>query len=360
MVSCTECHRAKVKCSLDRPCKRCLRLGKDCVPRISNQGKRPVPQSGRGDSAKKHKMKRGEAVIAESSELSTCGNQHFGLIVLIRSWVAVAFRRRSFPLLSRATLLATQCEVSMDQIFCGKAFPSFPLSDPKPMDFLPPLICQDATMSQTSPSSFSWDQLPERLREKIMLRIDVLALDFDQEWIFAMRRHQGHVSFFVSESMEDDLVSFESIQATYATNSREVVSLFLSESSCINFHQALAKQLSLYIKASSDPPLTISEAVVNVGTGHNNPRKSQGLVSIKPSAVVTTMNVGLEIVDEDDSVICVFFCREVDDSIPLDALDIMSTEATCTEDDIDEYGSEVDEDILNRLLAQDSFLSEAF
>ena len=38
--ACVECHRAKVKCEGKFPCSRCLRLGKECIPHESRQGRR--------------------------------------------------------------------------------------------------------------------------------------------------------------------------------------------------------------------------------------------------------------------------------------------------------------------------------
>ena len=153
--SCEECHRAKVKCSMKDPCTRCERLGIVCVPRISRQGQKRPASAVDEEST-------GETIIAGSS-IASYGNQHYGINVVIRKWVATAFRRRSLALLGKAAQLAAKAKISMDQIFCSNSFPQS--SGRRPMAFLADLICQDtSTASPVDPVVEPWEEFPEVLR----------------------------------------------------------------------------------------------------------------------------------------------------------------------------------------------------
>ena len=333
MAACEECHKSKVKCSgSGRPCTRCISKGLECVERLSRQGKRPQSGSTSGNpKSKKQKgissikdeddynddydvdhdiaeeKSKGETIIA-NSELSMYGNQHCGINWLIRSWVAIAFRRRSFALLARASSLAQKCQISMDQILCGWSSP-FWLADtaPKPMDYLSNVV---VPLQQAQPGAFSWSEFPERLKSKICSHCDIDDTTYDQDsWILAIRFHQGCVSYFVSEKFEQDVASAENIKAVYTTNQREVVSLFLSKCGCACFHKAVSKQLQLYISSRSNPPLvTVNNQRLKVGSGFNNPSHSS--VTTKSIIVPVTLTLGFQIVNEDEGVLCVVFKRD--------------------------------------------------
>ena len=143
-VACVNCHTAKVKCSFGSPCDRCARLGKMCIPHVSQQGrgkktrknKRKDGGAGSGKAAKAAKTKRGaaagkKATLQQATEDVLCKSlgsavamqfhpKHYGIRFLIRSWVSFAIRRRSFMLLSRAALLASRVGLTMDDVMCEK------------------------------------------------------------------------------------------------------------------------------------------------------------------------------------------------------------------------------------------------
>jgi hypothetical protein len=304
---CQECHRAKVKCNSHTPCERCIRLGKNCVPRVSQQGKRPSSSQHDLKSTKSKKVRirsdnnsdtcgpsngSGEAIIAQS-DISSYGSQHLGINWLIRSWIGIAFRRRSFALLGRASSLANKCNISMDQILCGKSFP-FPnldershnsLSSSKPMTFLESIVCKENSTPLTTPvepGRLNWNMLPNRLKNKIYNYIlscrlkshvssssslNTIETCVDSALIFAIQKVDGCINHYVSRKFEEEVISLSNIQAVYKANQREVISLFLSKSDCTDFHRAVAKQLSLILNLDSDPPLSTTNTLLNIGTG---------------------------------------------------------------------------------------------
>ena len=145
-VACTNCHAAKVKCNFLTPCERCTRLGKTCIPHVSQQGRGKKTRkkkrkdgeagAGSGKAAKAAKTKRGaaagkKATLQQATEDVLCKSlgsavamqfhpKHYGIRFLIRSWVSFAIRRRSFMLLSRAALLASRVGLTMDDVMCEK------------------------------------------------------------------------------------------------------------------------------------------------------------------------------------------------------------------------------------------------
>ena len=60
--------------------------------------------------------------IARYAGASSLRPDHHGLLWLVRSWVSLAFRRRSISVLTKAAGLATKAGMSMDAVLCGEAW----------------------------------------------------------------------------------------------------------------------------------------------------------------------------------------------------------------------------------------------
>ena len=316
MVTCERCYKAKVKCSLDTPCTRCLRMNKECTPRESKRKVSDSVSSG-APLSKRATLRResGEVTISESSDLRSNGSRHYGTNWLIRSWIATAFRRRSFPLLSRAVTLAIKCGISMDQIFCGRSLTAHLTAMNSPMEYLKPILTMDTDAAQYIPQAISWEQIPFNLQQRVLTQTQNDNSTIESSWVMGMGFKDGLYSFYLSMAMERDVVSLSSIQAVYALNQREVVSLFLTESSVVTFHRALAKQTSLWLTSSSKPPLTVVRGQLETGTGHNDPSvevcgagdSAAGVTHIQPKIVDVVMSMGFEIVEDDEGYcLCIF------------------------------------------------------
>ena len=163
-VACTECHGAKVKCDKVFPCVRCQRMGRECIPHESNQGRgakrrgirtrragtgegaggetgattttkeggptsaaaAPPTRNGRppsplaDDGGDVFSGCRPDEDIARCAGASSLRSDHYGLVWLVRSWLSFALRRRSMALLSRASALASRAGIPMDAILCGE------------------------------------------------------------------------------------------------------------------------------------------------------------------------------------------------------------------------------------------------
>lgn len=142
------------------------------------------------------------------------------------------------------------------------------------------------------------------------------------------------------------------LQETYAANQREVFSLFLDDQSRCNILKALAKQLSLYITASSDPPLMKVRGKVEVGSGYNHSLSEE----IHANTVDVVMKLAVCPVNEDEVFVLILFSPEQDwpeQECPSNALkDVMSAADSGDDADDKQFRDEElnDGDLLTRFL----------
>jgi len=96
MPACQACHRSKVKCD-----------GGECIPRVSRQGQGP----------KRRKIRTEDETIVRSLPMEA---HHYGIRYLVYSWTSFALTRKSFRLLARASTLAAEGNISMDEVLHGR------------------------------------------------------------------------------------------------------------------------------------------------------------------------------------------------------------------------------------------------
>mmetsp|Transcript_47692 Transcript_47692/g.144209 ORF Transcript_47692/g.144209 Transcript_47692/m.144209 type:complete len:355 (-) Transcript_47692:1376-2440(-) len=238
MGACTECRAAKVKCDLDDgfPCSRCKRLDRECIKHKSQQGKgrskrkrRELRGCSRGEEEKGACSPSSEdagisgALLREGrageGERSVVCSDHFGLNHLVRQWVSLAFRRRSFSLLSRAGGLAAKCGISMDQIMCETDFR-------RGMDFLYPILLTETPKQDVVDGPLAPSAVPAALWDAIEYDPDD-ASAASQRWIWAREVNRGVSHFYCSPGFERHMSTREQMEETYKSNQRSVVDLFL-------------------------------------------------------------------------------------------------------------------------------------
>ena len=218
MVTCERCHKAKVKCSMDTPCTRCLRLHEECIPRESKRKRREISIDskieGRSKQAKANREpngngETGEVTISECEEINSNGSRHYGTNWVIRNWFATAFRRRSFSLLARAVTLANKCGITMDQILCGHSFPPNRTFSGKtePMDFLKPFLTMDRDTAHMTPPAVSWEEIPYTLRQRMLTHIRKDESYIDCTWVLSITFAEGTCQYYLSKAMERDIAS---------------------------------------------------------------------------------------------------------------------------------------------------------
>lgn len=247
-VACQACHNAKTKCQGHHrraPCERCSKFQIACVPHTSRQGqgkrRKKAQQQTRSPSA--------EDVLSSPSEdalvlqqLDAQQRDHYGLRYLIHSWMSIAVRRRNFGLLSRASKLAAQLEISMDEIFSSR------------LEFLPDILLTPAQHQIVRPDAdLHWEDIPERL-----LRVTGSssnsrrnAVHRNDRWIWIREMNRGMSRYLISEAFARDIAPLQLLQETWERNEQSVVDLFVSPR--CKHTQAFAHQISLFQNEHKQP-----------------------------------------------------------------------------------------------------------
>ena len=242
-MACRECHIAKVKCDKVVPCARCVRLGKVCSRHESRQGQ------GRAKKRARSKISEDAAL---STEVGTLNPNHYGLQYLIRSWVALAMRRRNFGLLARAGMIADRSGISMDQILCENH-----AENRRGMDYLYSILLTPAPQQLVLGNRLSWSEMPQGL---LAATGCVGATDgltdplVAERWIWVREIRQGVSRYLVTPAFERDIAEWSLIQQTYQENKKSVVELFLAPSDIPKHTKALAHQISCH----ATPGLSLS------------------------------------------------------------------------------------------------------
>jgi hypothetical protein len=266
MTACGCCHAAKVKCDLDEKnggtaCSRCERLGKSCVPHISLQGKGKKRRLGEIKTAPFATALLAKAFSSNPTEHGIKPD-HFGMLWLIRKWVAIAAHRRSFSLWVKAGQLALTCGITMDSVFCGGEVSSTATEGqdsatqnskieaiPK-MDFLSELLLTPHKLQHKNASRIKWCEIPNVLLASSGCPLGVgcgrdtkvepnggpqnVTSSFSEQdnqqedlshlgnrWVIIREYRGGHSRHFVSPAFERDIVSWAVIQDTWDENKCE-------------------------------------------------------------------------------------------------------------------------------------------
>ena len=241
VAACTECRAAKVKCNKSNdpkgPCARCQRLGTACIPHASRQGqrKRPRPEN----NATLPEQQREDAAIAARLR-HIISKDHYGLQSLVRQWIALAFKRRTFALLDMAAKLALQCGMSMDDVLCEQEGNS-EVAPRRGMDCLySSLLVPAAQQVVVGPQPLRARDIPASLWRSIGIRIidqekddtrqtqskqsqsaDNTALEtaLNERWIFVRETRRGVSRFYVSPGWERHVgVTVAAIADVYTRN----------------------------------------------------------------------------------------------------------------------------------------------
>jgi len=197
---CEGCCKAKCKCDRTIPCARCKRLKLTCrASGESRQGKR--------------KKKRVEDLIIDSiipskptKEFSAAAKNHAGLMWLLRSWLSIAYCRRSIGLLNKSISTAHNLGLTMDDLF-----------DTPQATHLAKIMLK---------TNFSEEEL---VGPRLLLsdyRLDMLqsigaasGLGNGRNWMFGRSENEGVMRWFVTKDFEDDFgLTYEACRAKYIAN----------------------------------------------------------------------------------------------------------------------------------------------
>jgi len=286
--ACTACHEAKVKCvrlNGSSICERCNRLGIKCVDHVSRQGQGtrrrkkvkttvmstkktvdeallitesvngtmpvkslfdPKPSSVMSVSTQPNSSSKRDGQAALCNGMATLevedslisktlsngvGRDHYGLNYLIREWVALAFSRRSFNLLARASFIAVKVNISMDDIISNQT-PFASATDSQPMDFLARDMLLPKNQRTTIGYPISLQEIPWDIFDAVQIDQTRPNESVRNRWIGIRWVCQGICRFWVSPLFARDFANLEEITKVWVANSpdKEVVDLFLPKS----------------------------------------------------------------------------------------------------------------------------------
>lgn len=223
---CIGCHESKRKCDKDAPCSRCVKLGIPCIPHLSQQGKR---KRGSPDEIPE------DVTILRQVSLP---KDHYGLCHLIRSWISIAFVRRSFPLLHKATTMANQLGVTMDEIMSRSM-------TQQGMHWMGPIVATPHSEQMAGGPRLQWSELPESL---LVATRTLHSVDCELRWIWIREMSHGRSRYLVTQAFERDIATWALVQSTWNENRVSVVDLFLDGTGREKHAKSVAHQYSLHAK----------------------------------------------------------------------------------------------------------------
>jgi len=164
------------------------------------------------------------------------GRDHFGLNFVIREWVALAFSRRSFNLLARASFIAVKMNISMDDIISNQS-PFAAATDSEPMEFLSRDILLPKSQRKTIGYPIDLQEIPWDIFEAVQIDPTRATESVRNRWIGIRWTCQGVCRYWVSPLFSRDFASLEEITKVWVANSpdKEVVDLFLPKSEKAKF-----------------------------------------------------------------------------------------------------------------------------
>jgi hypothetical protein len=223
------------------------------------------------------KREASEDLLAKSTKKLKAN--HFGLHWLIRSWFAMAFRRRSLGLWAMASKSALRAGINMDDLFYGGAG-----SDNQGwqgVNFLPPLLLLPKETQQVTASRLRWSELPQSLLTLIsgigLSRVGGANVEavpqtagqnsnlepedlthLGHRWITVREINCGISRYFVSPSFERDLATWSDIDKTFKENKMEAHAIFTAPIPGFKakFIEAFGKQITAH--KTPNLPLVLS------------------------------------------------------------------------------------------------------
>jgi len=166
------------------------------------------------------------------------GRNHFGLNFLIREWVSLAFSRRSFALLGRASFIAVKMQIPMDDIISNQS-PFAAATDSEPMDFL----ARDLLLSKDNRKTLGYPvdllEVPWDMLEAVQIDQIRAAESVRNRWIGMRWTSQGTCRFYTSPLFARDFATVEEVGKVWESNNKEVIDLFMPKSEKASFAQQL-------------------------------------------------------------------------------------------------------------------------
>lgn len=181
-----------------------------------------------------------EDKIICSSITSGLGKDHFGLNHIIRQWIALAFSRRSFSLLARASFIAEKMKIPMDDIISNQS-PFAAATDSEPMDFLAADILLSKKERKTLGYPIDLREIPWDLLESVQIDPKRLEETTRNRCIAIRWASQGSTRYWTSPVFCREFASTAEIGQVWEENKEgyDTIDLFIEKSEKGRFAQNL-------------------------------------------------------------------------------------------------------------------------
>jgi len=185
--------------------------------------------------------------------IRSMGKDHFGLNYLVREWIALAFSRRSFDLLARASFICAKVGISMDDVISNQS-PFAAATDSEPMEFLSRDILLSKSERKTIGYPIDLREVPWDLLEAVHIDPNQPSESVRNRWVAMRWTSQGISRFWASPLFSRDLATEEECARVYERNSGdfEVIDLFLPKSEKGKFGQGIFNLLFVNNKPHMD------------------------------------------------------------------------------------------------------------
>lgn len=191
------------------------------------------------------------------------GKDHFGLNYLIREWVALAFSRRSFALLARASFVASKMKIPMDDIISNQS-PFAAATDSQPMEFLARDLLSPKNERVTIGYPIELGEIPWELLNAVNIDTNQPAESVRNRWIVVRWTSQGISRFWGSPLFSRDFATVDEICEVFAANSgeKEVIDLLMAKSEKAKFAQGVFNLLFVNHKPNMEPFVIRNEYMI--------------------------------------------------------------------------------------------------
>lgn len=205
---------------------------------------------------------------------------HFGVNVLLRQWVALAFTRRSFSLLARASFIAAKMQIPMDDILSNQS-PFAAATDSEPME----QIARDLLLPKSERVTIGYpvdlQEVPWDLFQAVQIDPRQPEEGVRNRWINIRWTCQGITRYWCSPLFSRDFATVEEVGEVYAANKdKEVIDLFFPKSEKAKFSQGMFNLLFVNHKPNMEPFVIKHEYNVNK-RNHPVPIKADVIQTVK-------------------------------------------------------------------------------
>jgi len=168
------------------------------------------------------------------------GRDHFGLNHIVRSWVGLAFSRRSFSLLARASFVAAKMKIPMDDIVSNQSIFSA-VTDSQPMDYLATDILLPKSQQKTLGYPIDIREVPWEVLESVQIDPNRLQESIRNRVIAIRWQANAATRYWTSPLFARDFATTAEFGQVWEENrdDRETIDLFLPPSEKPKFAQNL-------------------------------------------------------------------------------------------------------------------------